>query len=346
MICKLGGKISSGSFGDVYKVECKDSDVSKEFSKENYAIKIIQNSMYGIRCISELLILLFLKYSYLMNCFQYQVDFENNVTKILMPLATCDFRSKLLKLNQTKTNSSKNLRTKLVLWQIVCSIGFLHSNGIIHGDIKPSNILLHKNEVKLADFSLSSFQFKESDRIFRGSYTEHYRAPEIWDNLGYSYKADVWALGCTFYEIIYNKRYAPDKKDISYSEETDIEFKMLIKSMLELDENKRLNIFEVMKSDYFKDHFKEFKCDDNFSLCYPERIIDNEDKFIENFITIVSPFHTDIPRYVYEIITMKIFRKPIDKLYNIYLDSFYIESEHKILETLINQNLGMKFLNF
>ena len=75
-------------------------------------------------------------------------------------------------------------------------------------------------------------------------------------------------------------------------------------------------------------------------------IIDNEEKFVENFIKIVSPFNSDIPKYVYEIITMKIFRKTIDKSYNIYLDSYFMESEHKILETLTNQNLGMKFLNF
>ena len=70
MFCKLGSKISSGSFGDVYKVECKDPETADIKSKENYAIKIIQNSVYGIRCISELLILLFLKYEYLMNCYQ------------------------------------------------------------------------------------------------------------------------------------------------------------------------------------------------------------------------------------------------------------------------------------
>jgi serine/threonine protein kinase len=345
MLCKLGSKISSGSFGDVYKVECKDPETSDIKSKENYAIKIIQNSIYGIRCISELLILLFLKYSYLMNCFQYQIDFDTNVTKILMPLATCDFRSKLLKINYNKHNA-KNPRTRFVLWQIVCAIGFLHNNGIIHGDIKPSNILLYKNEVKLADFSLSSFHFKESDRILRESYTEHYRSPEIWNNLGYSYKADVWALGCTFYEIIYNKRYIPEKADKILLEETDIDFRQLLKSMLELDENKRLNIFEVMKSNYFKDNFKDFKYEENFSLKYPTRTLENENMFIENFIKIISPFHPDIPKYVYEIITMKIFRKPIDKAYNIYLDSFFIESEHKILETLINQNLGLTFLNF
>jgi hypothetical protein len=116
--------------------------------------------------------------------------------------------------------------------------------------------------------------------------------------------------------------------------------------MLQLDENKRFSIFQIMKSDYFRENFKSIDKEDKFSLSYPGRTIDDEDKFVKKFIELISPYHPDIPKYVYEIITMKIFRKPIDKSYNIYLDSYFIESEHKILETLRNQNLGLKFLNF
>jgi len=342
MSCWLSNKINSGSFGDVYKINCEVSKESASLSKESYAIKIIKNSIYGIRCFTEIIILLFLKYSYIMNCYQFQIDTDKNVTKILMPLATCDLKSKLLKKIQPKDLSSKTLRLKTVLWQIVCGVGFLHSKGIVHGDIKPSNILLHKNEVKLTDFSLSSFQF-DQEKIYKDSYTEAYRAPEIWNKKGYSYKADIWALGCTFHEIVYNKRYFPESVSKELLGSLDVEFYNLLNNMLKLIENDRFDIWEVMKSDYFKDNYKEFK---DFELKYPKRLCINEEEFTNKFQDLLNKYVPEIPRYVYEIIAMKIFRKDIDKRYNIYLDSTYILYENKILETLNLEKIGLEILNF
>jgi serine/threonine protein kinase len=340
MSCSLGNKINSGSFGDVYKINCEISKESTSLSKESYAVKIIKNTIYGIRCFTEILILLFFKYNYIMNCYQFQIDLDKNVTKILMPLATCDLKSKLLRKIQPKDLNSKTNRLKQVLWQIVCAVAFLHSNGIVHGDIKPSNILLHKNEVKLTDFSLSSFHFGQ-EKIYKESYTEAYRAPEIWNKEGYSYKADIWALGCTFYEIVYNKRYFPDS--LNFENSKDPEFHNLINNMLKLNEMERFDIWDVMKSDYFKDYYRSFK---DFDLSYPKRVCINEEEFIDKFEKIMKEYLIDIPKYVYEIIAMKIFRKDIDKSYNIYLDSKFIKYENTILETLNLEKLGLEIFKF
>jgi serine/threonine protein kinase len=343
MSCILGNKINSGSFGDVYKIECEAPKDSIGIKKESFAVKVIKNSIYGVRCITELLILLFFNYSYLINCYQYHIDIEKCVTKILMPLATCDLKSKLLRQIQPRDLNSKSPRMKAVLWQIVCAVAFLHNNGIIHGDIKPSNILLYKNDIKLADFSLSSFQF-DQERIYKEAYTESYRAPEIWDKKGYSYKADIWALGCTFHELIYNKKYFPDDGILqNKSNLQDEEFINLIKKMLEVEETIRFNIWDVMKSDFFKEYYTVFS---DFKLSYPERSIFLEKDFTEYFEKSLKFYLPHIPSYVYEIITMKIFKKDIDKSYNIYLDHNYINYENQILETLKSQNLGLKILRF
>jgi serine/threonine protein kinase len=197
MSFSLGHRISSGSFGDVYKVKASftKDDISKgnletpkEKTKvrENYALKVVQNTHYGIRCLAELFILLFFNYSYIMNCFQFHIDIKSRMTKILMPLASCDFRSGILKYvnkksfqrNRTKSTDSDNetFTSKKIysakdvysatLWQIVCAVGFLHSKGIIHGDIKPSNILLYDSNIKLTDFSLSNFNINQDNRIY------------------------------------------------------------------------------------------------------------------------------------------------------------------------------------
>jgi serine/threonine protein kinase len=348
----LGNKISSGSFGDVYKIRYnihpEDINVSivptsQGGAKQNYALKVVQNAHYGIRCIAELFILLFLNYSYVMNGFQFHVDLKERMTKILMPLATCDFKSGLFKYLKSRTLpkfGSSNDKVRLTLWQIVCALGFLHSKGVVHGDVKPSNILLHHGDVKLTDFSLSSFHFNEDHKInIKESYTEQYRPPEVWKSEGYNYKGDIWALGCTFHEIIYNKKYVIDigSKDLEF--ETDKDFKDLMQHMLCIDESKRFSIWDVLNHKYFR------SCDKSnisFTMKYPIEKFSCIDDFVKKMMNLIEEHEDDIPKYVYEIIAMKLFLRSIDKSYYVYLNEKYIEYEAKVMHLLWEKKLGFE----
>ena len=105
-------------------------------------------------------------------------------------------------------------------WQLACAVACLHSHGILHQDIKGANILLYglsvlESQAKLGDYSLSTLILDEKGTHDIGSsygYTPTHRAPEIWERKSYSYKADVWALGCAFYEIMYNQLLFTDQR--------------------------------------------------------------------------------------------------------------------------------------
>ncbi|CAF0729753.1 unnamed protein product [Rotaria sp. Silwood1] len=70
-------------------------------------------------------------------------------------------------------------------------------------DLKPENILLMQNgRIKLTDFSLSKqlIYRTETTRTFCG--TAAYIAPEIYQNINYSFPIDYWSLSITIYEMI------------------------------------------------------------------------------------------------------------------------------------------------
>ena len=58
------------------------------------------------------------------------------------------------------------------------ALHFLHANGVIHGDIKPSNLLVDaQNRVKLGDFGLARRASNEDGSLLKG--TTKYMAPEL-----------------------------------------------------------------------------------------------------------------------------------------------------------------------
>ena len=101
-----------------------------------------------------------------------------------------------------KTGGLPLHEVRFYLCEIILTIHYLHSLGIVYRDLKPENVLLDKEgHVKLTDFGLS----KEVDGMngantFCG--TMEYIAPEIVLHQNYGYPVDWWAVGILAYEMV------------------------------------------------------------------------------------------------------------------------------------------------
>lgn len=93
-------------------------------------------------------------------------------------------------------------KVKAYMYQLAKALEHMHRNGIFHRDIKPENVLLADDALKLADYgSCRGIYSKQPFTEYIS--TRWYRAPECLITDGYySYKMDIWGMGCVFFEVL------------------------------------------------------------------------------------------------------------------------------------------------
>jgi len=92
--------------------------------------------------------------------------------------------------------------------EIGSALKYIHSCGVIHGDLKLANVFAHREEgsefqLKLADFGLSLIIEKDTGKAYRdlAAGTLGYLAPEVKDNSYVTTAVDIWSFGIMVYEM-------------------------------------------------------------------------------------------------------------------------------------------------
>ena len=89
----------------------------------------------------------------------------------------------------------------VMMSQILAGMAQIHERGLIHGDIKPANILVgENNRARVADFGL--LRDEHATNIDQSSGTLRYMSPECFDSRPTDCRRDVYALGLLFYEML------------------------------------------------------------------------------------------------------------------------------------------------
>ncbi|CAK74336.1 unnamed protein product (macronuclear) [Paramecium tetraurelia] len=200
--------IGSGSYGSAYLVK------NKKTGQLSVAKKVHLGKLSEKEKISALREAELLKSLDHPNIVQYMGSFADS-SQLIILMEYCEGKYHIKKRKQGK--QIQYFPEKMILnWfiQQLFALQFIHSKKILHRDIKTSNIFLTSNgTVKLGDFGVSKVLESTFDQASTVAGTPYYMSPEVCENKPYTFKSDVWALGCVLHELCTFK-HAFDAKNI------------------------------------------------------------------------------------------------------------------------------------
>jgi len=96
---------------------------------------------------------------------------------------------------------------RFYLFELLKALDFSHSQGIMHRDVKPHNIMIdhEKRQLRLIDWGLAEFYHAGKEYNVRVA-SRYFKGPELLVDLqDYDYALDLWSLGCVFAGMIFRK---------------------------------------------------------------------------------------------------------------------------------------------
>jgi cell division cycle 2-like protein len=93
---------------------------------------------------------------------------------------------------------------KCLIRQLLLGVNYLHSNWVLHRDLKTANLLLNNQGIlKIGDFGLAREFGSPQKRLSPNVVTLWYRAPELLlGDKDYTPAIDMWSVGCIFAELL------------------------------------------------------------------------------------------------------------------------------------------------
>lgn len=147
-----------------------------------------------------------------------------------------------------KKRPAPESRVKHYAEQLLDALEYLHNENTIHRDIKPRNIMITQNTVKLIDFGGAKMRFTSLDQEPTYLWTPGYGAPEQKAGECY-YQSDIYGVGATLYFLLTggDPRQAPPLSPRRKNPQVTKELDLIVQKATDLDPNERFQTATEMK---------------------------------------------------------------------------------------------------
>ena len=204
---------------------------------------------------------------------------------------------------QKKSTFMSSKHIKYIFYQIVLGVSYLHGHNIEHLNLSQKNILLNGQcDVKIGGFDKAKPTFLRKRDSMKSIYQHYYTAPEIilnnGDNHQTFFKADIWALGCIFFELL-------EKKSVF---DVQRQYLDLIKWMCKLLGKPTTNEAEFIQNDSAKDWVNKLP---SFPKRTPSSYLnkDNDDSDAKDLLDMMFKFDPRERPLTEEILQHKYFKE-------------------------------------
>jgi len=258
---KIGELIATGNVG-VYK---------GEYNSNNVAIKQYEFSLNNIDTVKkELDIGHNLKSDRLMKVYGYSYSKDQTCLYLVMEyINSCDLHDYIGQYYERIT-SDKHLyideygcylmpseTKRSIILSLLKAIRSMHRENIVHGDLKPPNLSIHREDkdifLKIIDYGTCHKSYLIQLDYCCG--TDSYVSPEINDKHILTHKTDIYAVGVIMTEIWCGSiKYFDYKearnyllKQLRIIKNDDPELEKIIKKCIEINPDKRPDIYKLIK---------------------------------------------------------------------------------------------------
>lgn len=250
-----GRFLGKGGFAKCY--ELQDIDTKEVFAGKIVSKNLLVKQHQKDKMTQEISIHRDVSYKHIVrfHCFFEDSDF------VYILLELCRRRSMMELHKRRKAVTEPEAR--YFVKQVILACQYLHSNNIIHRDLKLGNLFINDEmEIKVGDFGLATRLDYNGERKRTLCGTPNYIAPEVLGKKGHSFEVDVWSLGCILYTLLVGKppfetsslkdTYTKIKKnEYHVPSRVSVSAKNLIIKLLKSDPAERPNMGGLLEDEFF-----------------------------------------------------------------------------------------------